>query len=88
VHVYFPWSDFPCPILIERLGPPRPPRPILIERLGPPRTPAAVRFPSGARPAWSARSPPLSLTPPGSLVSARPPACAPSAADLISAVGF
>jgi hypothetical protein len=48
-------SDFPRPILIERL---RPPRPILIERLGPPRTPAAVCFPSGAGPARSAHSPP------------------------------
>jgi hypothetical protein len=34
-------------------------RPILIERLGPPRTPVAVRFPSGAGPARSARSLPL-----------------------------
>jgi hypothetical protein len=84
----FPQSDFPRPILIERLGPPRTPRPILIERLGTPQTPAAVRFPSGAGPARSAHSPPLSLiliVPP---VSARPPARAPSAADLISAVGF
>jgi hypothetical protein len=56
-------SDFPCLILIERLGPPRtPPRPISIERLGPPRTPLAVRFPFGAGPARSTRSPPLSLT--------------------------
>jgi hypothetical protein len=37
-------SDFPCPILIERLRPPR--------------TPVAVRFPSGAGPARSARSSP------------------------------
>jgi hypothetical protein len=82
-------SDFPRPILIERLGAPRtPPRPILIKRLGPPRTPAAVCFPSGTGPAWSARSPPLSLTLPVPPVSARPPARAPSAADLISAVDF
>jgi hypothetical protein len=59
---------------------------MLIEWLGPPRTPAVVRFPSGAGPAWS--SPPLSLTPPGPLVSARTPARVPLAADLISAVGF
>jgi hypothetical protein len=62
------------------------PRPILIEQLGPPRTPVAIRFPSGAGPARSARSPPLSLTLPVPHVSARTPA--PSAADLISAVGF
>jgi hypothetical protein len=38
--------NFLCPILIERLRPPRTPlHPILIERFGPPRTPAAVRFP-------------------------------------------
>jgi hypothetical protein len=74
-------SDFPRPILIERLEPPRtssgplgPPRPILIERLGPPRTPAAVHFPSGAGPARSTRSPPLSLTLPVPPVSAHPPA--------------
>jgi hypothetical protein len=67
-------SDFPCPILIERLGPPR--------------TSVAVRFPSGAGPTRSVHSPPLSLTLPVPPVSARPPARAPSAADLISAVGF
>jgi hypothetical protein len=50
------------------------PRPILIERLGPPRTPVAVCFPSSAGPARSVRSPPLSLTLPVPLVSARPPA--------------
>jgi hypothetical protein len=81
-------SDFPHPILIERLGPPRTPRLILIERLGPPRNPAAVRFPSGAGPTRAARSPPLSLTLPVPPVNARAPARAPSAADLISAVGF
>jgi hypothetical protein len=43
------WSDFPHPILLERLGPPR--------------TPVAVRFLSGAGPARSACSPPLPLTP-------------------------
>jgi hypothetical protein len=52
------------------------PHPILIERLGPPRTPAAVYFPSGAGPALSARSPPLSLTLPIPPVSARPPSAA------------
>jgi hypothetical protein len=62
------------------------PRPILIERLGPPRTPVAIRFPSCAGPARSARSPPLLLTIPVPPVSARTPA--PSTADLISAVGF
>jgi hypothetical protein len=64
------------------------PRPILIEWLGPPRTPAAVRFPSGTGLARSARSPPLSLTLPCPPVSARPPAHALSAVDLISAVCF
>jgi hypothetical protein len=64
------------------------PRPILIERLGPPRTPVAIRFPSGTGPARSVRSPPLSLTPPVPPVSARPPARAPLATYLISAVGF
>jgi hypothetical protein len=67
-------SNFPCPILIERLGPPQ--------------TPTAVRFPSGAGPARTARSPPLSLTLPVPPIDARSPARAPSAADLISAVGF
>jgi hypothetical protein len=63
------------------------PRSILIERLGPPRTPVAVRFPSSAGPARSVRSPPWSLSPLARLsVLARPRA--PSAADLISAVGF
>ena len=89
-------SDFPRPILIERFGTLRtpsdplgpPPRPILIERLGPPRNPVAVCFPSSAGPARSVRYPPLSLTLPIAPVSARPPAHAPSAADLISAVGF
>jgi hypothetical protein len=70
-------SDFPCPILIERLGPVRTPsdpslRPILIERLGPPRTPIAVCFPSGAGPARSVRSSPRSLTLHSPPVSARP----------------
>jgi hypothetical protein len=73
----FPRSDFPRPILIERLGPLRTSLClILIERFGPPRTPVAVCFPSGAGPAWSAHSPPLTLTLPVPLVSARPPACA------------
>jgi hypothetical protein len=61
-----------------------PSRPILIERLGPPRTPVAVCFPSGARPARSARSPPLSLTLPVPPVSARPRA---RALDRISNLG-
>jgi hypothetical protein len=78
-------SDFPCPILIERLGPPRTP-PSDLDRTA--WTPAAVRFPSSVGPAWSARSPPLLVTLPVPPVSARPPARAPSAADLISAVGF
>jgi hypothetical protein len=64
------------------------PRPILIERLRPPRTPVAVCLPTSAGPARSVHSLPLSLTLPVLLVSARPPARAPSAADLISAVGF
>jgi hypothetical protein len=38
------------------------PHPILIERLRPPRTPVAVCFPSGAGPARSVRSPPWSLS--------------------------
>jgi hypothetical protein len=84
----FPRSDFPRPILIKRLGPLRTPSdpslcPILIELFGPPRTPVAVRFPSGAGPARSVRSPPLPLTPLARLSAtpARP-------RDLISAVGF
>ena len=53
-------SDSLRPILIERLGHPRTPfRPILIERFGPPLTPVAIRFPSGAGLARSARSLPL-----------------------------
>jgi hypothetical protein len=39
------------------------PRPILIERLGPPRTPATVYFPSCAGPARSALSPSVADTP-------------------------
>jgi hypothetical protein len=69
-------SDFPCPILIERLGPPRtpsdPPAQSRSNGSDPPRTAAAVRFPSGAGPARSARSPTLSLTLPSPPVSARP----------------
>jgi hypothetical protein len=42
--------------------------------------------PSGARPARSACSPPLSLTLPGPPVSARPLTLVPSAVDLISVV--
>jgi hypothetical protein len=43
-----PGLTFPRPMLIEWFGP-----------LGPPRTPVAVRFPSSAGPARSARSLPL-----------------------------
>jgi hypothetical protein len=83
-------SDFPRPILIERLGPPRtrldpsdplglpsnPLRSILIERFGPPWTPAvACQRPSPlALNPLGQRSSPLSLTLPGPPVSARPPA--------------
>jgi hypothetical protein len=56
-------------------------RPDSIARLSAPK-------PSGTGPTRSARSPPLSLTLPGPLVSARPLARTPSAADLIPAVGF
>jgi hypothetical protein len=92
------------PILIERLRPARTPlRPILIERFGPIRTPppsdldrtfwnpsdpCSRPFARGARPARSARSPPLSLTLSSLLVSARLPARAPSSVDLTSAVCF
>jgi hypothetical protein len=55
-------------------------RPDSLARLSAPK-------PSCAGPAQSARSPPLSLTLPGPPVSARRPRV-PSAADLISAVGF
>jgi hypothetical protein len=87
----FPRSDFPHPILIERLGPPRtpPPPPSDLDRMTQtPSDPCSCPLPPGAGPTRSARSSPLSLTPPGPLVSARPPARAPSAADIISAVGF
>jgi hypothetical protein len=84
-------SNFPRPILIERFRPARtrsdPPR-TRSDPLHTPRPPVAVHFPSDARPAWSAHSPPLSLTLPVPLVSARPSARAPSAAHQISAVGF
>jgi hypothetical protein len=69
-------SDFPRPILIERLGPPS----VRSWSNGsdPPRTPVAVRFPSSAGPARSVRFPHLSLTLPVPLVSARPPARPPA----------
>jgi hypothetical protein len=85
-------SDFLRPILIERLGPPSDPPPSYLDRTV--RTPSdpcsrlSAPQSSGARPARSARSPPLSLTLSVSPVHARPPARAPSTADLISAVGF
>jgi hypothetical protein len=55
---------------------------------GPDRGYRFAHAPPGAGSARSAHSPPLSLTLPGPPVSARPLARAPSAADLISAVGF
>jgi hypothetical protein len=58
-----------------------PARPNSLARLSAPKPPRA-------EPARSARSPPLSLALPDPPVSARPLAHAPSAADLISAVGF
>jgi hypothetical protein len=83
-------------ILIEQLEPPpsdldrtartlgyrfAPVCPDALARLSAPKPP-------GAGPARSARSLPLPLTLPGSPISARPPARTPSAADLMSAVGF
>jgi hypothetical protein len=83
----FPRSDFPRPILIEWLGA-APPPPALDRTTRTPSDPCSCLLPPGAGPARSARSSPLSLTPPGPLVSACPPACAPSTADIILVVGF
>jgi hypothetical protein len=84
--------DFSRPILIERLGPPRTPsdplRPILIEWLGPPRTPAAVRFPWRWARSVSAFPPSVADTPWPACQCSPTHARTPSAADLISAVGF
>jgi hypothetical protein len=85
-----PGLTFPRPILIERFGPLRtPPRPIWIERLGPLRTLVAVCFPlwRWAR-SVSALSPSVADTPYPTCQRSPARARVPSAADLISAVGF
>jgi hypothetical protein len=79
-----PWSDPLHPIQIARLRSRitlRSHAPGALARLSAPK-------PSSAGPARSACSTPLSLTLPGPPVSACPLARAPSAANLISAVGF